>query len=173
MHGSENVKKKTIVYIAGWYVSDAIVGILCILLYLLPIFLLSPFFHSFFFTFLPALFSFSPFSSHYSQILILLSFLLWFFKTVGGSIKFSIFMLAAGGSLGTKIDCPVPATWESVKTLKPAAFRCYCTCSSTVREDAYTNGAVPHVQFLSCLSLCSQLPYHCSVAQQRYFRDIW
>lgn len=130
---------------------DASVGVLSFFLYLLPIFLFSPFSHSFFVMyFSPSLFSLSPFSSRYSQILILSSFLLWFFQTVGGSIKFSIFMLAAGGSLGMKIDCPVPATWEIVNTLKPSAFRGYCTYSSTVREVAYTNGAVPHVQFLSC-----------------------
>jgi len=48
MHGSENVKKKTL--LSPLHVDmfrDAIVGMLCILLYLLPIFLFSPFFHSF------------------------------------------------------------------------------------------------------------------------------
>jgi len=156
VHGSENVKKNTVVTTAGWYVSRCYCG--HALHFDVPasyIFISSVFFILFSFcNFLSALFSLSPFSSHYSQILILSSFLLWFFQTVGGSIKFAIFVLAAGGSLGTKINCPVPATWEIVNALKPAAFRCYCTCSITVREVAYTNGAVTHVQSLSCLALC-------------------
>ena len=167
------LKKNTIVPIACWYVSRCY----CrhALHFAVPasyIFIFSVF--SFFFAFV--LFS--------QPCFLFLRFLhivhkfwfcrpLWFFQTVGGSIKFAIFMLAAGGSLGTKIDCPAPATWEIVNTLKPAAFRCYCTCSSTVREVAYTNGAVTHVQFLSCHALCPQLPNDCSVAQQHYFRDIW
>jgi len=177
MHGfRECYKKETaIVCIAGWYVSRCFCR--CALHFAVPashIFLFSPLCCSFFLLYFSPSFVFSySISSRYSQILILSSFLLWFFQTVGGSIKFSSFMLAAGGSLGTKIDCPFPATWEIVNTLKPAAFRCYCTYSSTVREGAYTKGAFPHVQFLSCLALCPHLPNDCSVAQQRYFRDSW
>jgi hypothetical protein len=56
-------------------------------------------------------------------------------------------MWAVGCLLGTKIDCPIACTLETVNTLTPAAVRFYCTCSCSVREVAYTNGSAQHLLF--------------------------
>jgi hypothetical protein len=63
MRCSENEKKKLLSALQGDTFRDVIVGMLCILLYLLPVFSFSPFFHSFLLMyFSPSLvFSFSVF----------------------------------------------------------------------------------------------------------------
>jgi hypothetical protein len=71
------------------------------------------------------------------------------FKLLVDPLNSLFFMWAAGCLLGTKIDCPIARTLESVSTLTPAAVHFYCTYSSTVSEVAYTNGAVLlHVTFV-------------------------
>ena len=148
MHGSENVKKKHYCPNCICMFHDAIVGMLCILLYLLPIFLFSPFFNSFLLLyFSPSLvFSFSVFFTLFAN------FDFDSLKRLVDPLN-SLFSCWPPGARWERRSIVLFLLWETVNTLKPAEFRCYCMCSSSVREVAYTNGAVTHVQFLSCLAL--------------------